>query len=190
MTEPGQQVDAFGRPVPAPEPSAAPQSLLVARWLWIGSVLIGVVQAFIQLADRSRLISELRAVNPELSQQDLDSAANGGIMFALLLKALILMVYVMLTRRMLEGRNWSRIVLTVFGGFGVFNAFITVLTVAAFGTALVHELTGVAITWVEVLFALVVAAVEVAAIVFMFRPDANRFIREAGERFRLAKLRR
>ncbi|MBF6508016.1 hypothetical protein IU422_09695 [Nocardia farcinica] len=186
MTEPGQRVDAFGRPTPEPEPQV-PQSLLVARWLWIGSVLIGVVQSFIQLADRSGLITKLRQLNPDLGQQELDAAANSSIMFAFLLKALILMVYVVLTKRMLEGRNWSRVVLTVFGGFGAFNALITVLTVSVVGTAMVHQITGFAISWVEVLFALVVAAVEVTAIVFMFRPDANRYIREAGARLRLGR---
>ncbi|MER7012299.1 hypothetical protein ABT324_12825 [Saccharopolyspora sp. NPDC000359] len=185
MTDPGQHIDAFGRPKPEPEPKV-PQSLLVARWLWIGTVLIGIVQAFVQLADRTRLITELRQLNPELSQQELDAAANSGIMFALLLKALLLMVYVMLTKRLLEGRNWSRVVLTVFGGFGVFNALITVLTVGVFGTAMIQELTGIGVSWFDALFSLVVAGIEVAAIVFMFRSDANRYIRESGQRFRAA----
>ncbi|GAA4620941.1 hypothetical protein [Saccharopolyspora hordei] len=184
MTDPGQRVDAFGRPVPeqGPQGPQVPQSLLTARWLWIGSVLIGIVQAFVQLADRARLIDELRRVDPNLTQTQLDAAANSGIMFTFLLKALILMVYVVLTKRVLEGRNWARVLLTVFGGFGVFNALVTLLTVGVFGPAVVQQLTGVSITWVEVLFSLVVAAVEVAAIVFTFRPDANRYVREAAPR--------
>ncbi|MGW1677178.1 hypothetical protein [Saccharopolyspora sp. NPDC002376] len=190
MTDLGQRMDAFGRPVPEPESPQAPQSLLMARWLWIGSVLIGGVQAFIQLLDRPRLIEELRAVDPSMGQMELDTAANSGIMFAFLLKALILMVYLMLTRRMLEGRNWSRIVLTVVGGFGVFNALITLLGVAVFGTAMINELTPITITWVDVLFTALVAVVEAAAIVFMFRPDGNRFIREMGPRLRQGRAAR
>lgn len=181
MTDLGQRVDAFGRPVPEPAPTA-PQSLLVARWLWIGSVLIGVVQAFIQLVDRPRLIAELRQLQPGMSQLDLEAAANSGIMFTFLLKAMILLLYVMLSRRMLEGRNWARIVLTVFGGFGIFNAVITVLTVSLVGPALIRELSGVAITGVDVVFSLVVMAVEIAAIVFMYRPDSNGFFQAVRNR--------
>ncbi|MDA3628079.1 hypothetical protein OU415_21780 [Saccharopolyspora sp. WRP15-2] len=190
MTDLGQRVDAFGRPVPEPGPPQAPQSLLVARWLWIGSVLIGGVQSFIQLLDRSRLIEELRALDPNMGQMELDAAANSMIMFAFLLKALVLMVYLMLTRRMLEGRNWSRVVLTVFGGFGVFNALITLLGVAVFGIALINEITPVTITRVDVVFTALVAVVEAAAIVFMYRPDGNRFIRAMGPRLRQGRVAR
>ncbi|QIZ34916.1 hypothetical protein [Saccharopolyspora sp. ASAGF58] len=174
MTDLEQQVDAFGRPVPEPAPTP-PQALLVARWLWIGSVLIGVVQAFIQLLDRPQLIDKLRQLQPDMSQLDLEAAANSGIMFTFLLKAMILLLYVMLSRRMLEGRNWARIVLTVFGGFGIINALITVLTVSLVGSALIRQLTGVAVNGVDVVFSLVVMLVEIAAIVFMYRPDSNRF---------------
>ncbi|MGP4015194.1 hypothetical protein [Saccharopolyspora sp. 5N708] len=183
MTELGRQVDAFGRPVPEQEPTV-PQSLLLARWLWIGAVLIGVVQAFIQFVDRPRLIAELRQLQPQMSQQDLDAAANSGIMFTFLLKAMILMVYLLLAKRMLEGRNWARVVLTVFGGFGVFNALITVLMVSVVGPAVVRELSGVAITGMDAVFALLVMVVEVAAIVFMYRPESNLFFRAARNRRR------
>lgn len=156
----------------------------MARWLWIGSVLVGVVQAFIQLVDRARLIAELRQLDPNLTQQDLEAAANSGIMFTFLLKAAILMVYVLLAKRMLEGRNWARVVLTVFGGFGVFNALATVLVVAVVGGALIRELSGVAITGADVVFSVVVMLIEIAAIVFMYRPESNRFFQAARNRRR------
>jgi hypothetical protein len=178
MTDVEQRVDAFGRPVPPPEPEQPPKALQIARWLWVASVLVGVVQAFVQLLDRQRLISELRQLQPEMTQTDLDAAANSGIMFTFMFKALTLMVYVLLSRRMLEARNWARITLTVFGGFGVFNAVITVLTVSLIGPALIKQLTGMTVSGVDVVFAVLVAAVEVAAIAFMYRPEANRFIRE------------
>ncbi|TDC94082.1 hypothetical protein E1161_08750 [Saccharopolyspora aridisoli] len=183
MTDLEQRVDAFGRPVPPPEPPEPPQALQTARWLWIGAVLVGVVQAFVQLLDRQRLIGELRQLQPEMTQTDLDAAANSGIMFTFMFKALTLMVYVLLCKRMLEGRNWGRITLAVFGGFGVFNAVITVLTVSLVGPALIKQLTGMTVSGVDVVFAVLVAAVEVAAIVFMYRPEANRFFRES-RRFR------
>lgn len=179
MTDLEQRVDAFGRPVPPPETPQPPKALQTARWLWVGAVLVGVVQAFVQLFDRQRLIGELRQLQPEMTQTDLDAAANSGIMFTFMFKALTLMVYVLLCKRMLEGRNWGRVTLTVFGGFGVFNAVITVLTVSLVGPALIKQLTGMTVSGVDVVFAVLVAAVEVAAIVFMYRPEANRFFRES-----------
>lgn len=178
MNDLGRRVDAFGRPVPEPEQPSAPQSLLVARWLWIGSVLIGFVQAFIQLVDRPALIAELRRLEPTLTQQDLDAAANSGILFTFLLKGMILLIFVLLARRMLEGRNWARIVLTVFGGFGICNALLTVLVVSVVDSRLIQELTGTAITGADVAFSVVVMAVEVVAIVFMYRAESNRFFRD------------
>lgn len=178
MTDLEQRVDAFGRPVQPPEPPQPPKALQIARWLWVGAVLVGVVQAFIELLDRERLIRELRQLQPEMTQTDLDAAANSGIMFTFMFKALTLMVYVLLSRRMLEGRNWARVTLTVFGGFGVFNAVITVLTVSLVGQELIERLTGTTVSGLDVVFAVLVAAVEIVAIVFMYRPEANRFLRE------------
>lgn len=178
MTDLEQRVDAFGRPVQPPEPPQPPKALQIARWLWVGAVLVGVVQAFIELLDRERLIRELRQLQPEMTQADLDAAANSGIMFTFMFKALTLMVYVLLSRRMLEGRNWARVTLTVFGGFGVFNAVITVLTVSLVGQELIERLTGTTVSGLDVVFAVLVAVVEIVAIVFMYRPEANRFLRE------------
>ncbi|RRO13068.1 hypothetical protein EIL87_25820 [Saccharopolyspora rhizosphaerae] len=178
MTDVEQRVDAFGRPEQPPEPPQPPQTLQIARWLWIASVLVGVVQAFVQLLDRERLITELRQLQPEMTQTDLDAAANSGIMFTFMFKALTLMVYVLLSRRMLEARQWARVTLTVFGGFGALNAVVTVLTVTLVGPALIKQLTGMTVSGVDVVFAVLVAAVEVAAIVFMYRPESNRYVRE------------
>ncbi|GAB3676102.1 hypothetical protein [Saccharopolyspora tripterygii] len=178
MTDLEQRVDAFGRPVQPPEPPQPPKALLIARWLWVSAVLVGVVQAFIELLDRERLIRELRGLQPEMTQTDLDAAANSGIMFTFMFKALTLMVYVLLSRRMLEGRNWARVTLTVFGGFGVFNAVITVLTVSLVGQDLIERLTGTTVSALDVVFAVLVALVEIAAIVFLYRPESNRFLRE------------
>ena len=178
MTDLEQRVDAFGRPVQPPEPPQPPKALQIARWLWVGAVLVGVVQAFIELLDRERLIRELRQLQPEMTQTDLDAAANSGILFTFMFKALTLMVYVLLSRRMLEGRNWARVTLTVFGGFGVFNAVITVLTVSLVGQELIERLTGTTLSGLDVVFAVLVALVEIVAIVFMYRPEANRYLRE------------
>ena len=181
MTEP--KVDAFGRPVQdEPERPEAPRALHVARWLWIGSVLVGAVQAFVELFDRADLIDQLRAMQPDLDQMQLDELANSTITFTFTIKLLTLLVYFMLSRRMLEGFNWSRVVLTVFGGWGVLSGVLTLALVAAVGPEPLQQLMPVSVSWTDALFGVLVAAVQIAAIVFMFRPEANRFFRDARYR--------
>lgn len=179
----GPKVDAFGRPAQdEPERPEAPRPLHIARWLWIGSVLVGAVQAFVELLDRAGLIDQLRAMQPGLDQTQLDDLANSTITFTFTIKLLTLMVYVMLSRRMLEGANWSRIVLTVFGVWGAVSGALTVALVAAVGPGRLQQVLPVSVSWTDALFGVLVGAVEVAAIVFMFRPEVNRFFADARSR--------
>lgn len=157
---------------------AAPVWLHRARWVWIAAVLVGFIRSFVQLADREALVTQLREEAPELRQDQVDAAASSGILFAVLLSALSLMVYLLLSRRMLEGRNWARIVLTVFGGFNAFSTAVTLLTVITVDRALLVELTGIEVPTSNLVFSAVVMVLQVVAIAFMFHPGSNRYFRE------------
>ena len=179
----GPKVDVFGRPVQEqPERPEAPRPLHIARWLWVGSVLVGAVQAFVELLDRAGLIEQLRTMQPGLDQTQLDDLANSTIMFTFTIKLLTLMVYLMLSRRMLEGANWARIVLTVFGAWGAVSGTLTVALVTVVGPGRLQQVLPVSVSWTDALFGVLVAAVEVAAIAFMFRPAANRFFADVRSR--------
>ncbi len=174
MTEPPQRTDAFGRPV-RETPPTPPRPLLLARRVWIASVLVGFVHSFVKLADRTSLIEELHRIQPQLDQVQLDSAANSGIMFTLVFSLLSLAVYVLLSNRMVQGHNWARVVLTVFGGLSSFFTLISLVTVSMLGSELITRLTGTSPGAVDMGFSAVVMVLEVAALVLMYRPESNRY---------------
>lgn len=156
----------------------APRWLILARRLWIASALVAFLRTMVQFMDRRVLLDDLARMQPELSQNEIDEAANGTILFGLLLAALSLLVYVLLATRMVQGRNWARIVLTVFGGLNVFSTLVLLLVVPAFPEELLRELAGRTISGWELGISVLVMALNVAAIVCMYQRDSNRFIRE------------
>lgn len=155
-----------------------PRVLNIARWLWIAAALIGVVRVYVQLSDRRQLSTELRSALPDVSQTQLDEEINGLIAFNLLYVLALLALYVSLTTRMTQGRNWARVVLTVFGGFGAFGTLGSLLLMSQLGQAELMRLTQVRLEPSDLVFGVLVTAVEVAALVLMFLPASNRFFQE------------
>lgn len=160
-----------GAPVP-------PQWVQRARWLWIASVVVWFARTLAQLGDRRMLIDQLREVQPELSQSEVDAAANTGILFALLLGLLIAAGLVLLANRMVQGRNWARIVILVLAAFSVISTLLTL-----FGLAVLGSSVGVQVDALNVVLGLVVGVLDAAVLVLLLRPEANRFFREATRWF-------
>ncbi|QUH05288.1 hypothetical protein HUO13_34960 [Saccharopolyspora erythraea] len=174
---PVSQVDAFGRPV-EPKTPTPPRWLLLARRLWVAGVLVGFAGSFVRLSDRSALVADLRQHSPELRQDQVDSAVTSGIASSLMMSALSLLVYVMLSTRMVQGRNWARIVLTVLGGLNALGTAMLLLLIGALGFDMVNRLAGGTFTGVDIAFSVVIMFVNLAAIVLMFHPECNAYFRE------------
>ena len=173
-----QQQDAFGNQAGNSEKPTVPRPLLLARVLWIVGVVVGMVRSYVQLSDRERLIDQLSEAAPELTQTQVDAAANSGIMFTLLFSLLSLAVFVLLSQRMVQGRNWARVVLTVLGGFNLFGTLVTLVAFLALGRQGVMELAGVQLGVWELVFGVAIMGINAAAIVMMYQPESNRFFRE------------
>lgn len=167
------------RAVPQP-----PRPLLLSRWFWIASTLVGAVHSLVQVADRRALLARIQDIAPELSQSELDTAANGEVLFALLSSALTFACYLLVSNRMVQGRKWARVVLAILGGLNALGVVLTVALVGALGTSLVHQLTGVLIRPTDLVFACAGAVVGVVALVLMFQRDANRYFREVPRHVR------
>lgn len=178
MTDPGQ-VDPFGRRVPDPEVTV-PRDLQLARWLWIGGSVVGLVRSVVQLSNRALLVSELRQMQPQLTQEQIDSATNSGIMFTLVFSLAILALYVALANLVVRGRNWARVVITVLGALSVLGTVVSL----ALGPAATAQLTGVSVSPLDLVFSGVVAAADIATLVFLYRPQSNRFFRDIADRRR------
>ncbi|RCW46896.1 hypothetical protein DFQ14_101236 [Halopolyspora algeriensis] len=160
-----------------------PQWVQLAWWLWLASVVVGLVRTVVQLSDRRMLIDRLRQVQPELSQSEVDAAANTGIMFALLLGLLIAGAFVLLANRMAQGRNWARIVILVFAAFNVVSTVFTLFGLAVLGSTVTVQDTTVQVDAWNIVFSLVIGALDAAVLVLLLRPDVNTFFREARRRF-------
>jgi hypothetical protein len=171
-------VDAFGRKIPAADP-AAPRPLQVARWLWIASTGTGLARSFVQLGDRETLIRELHREAPELSQDQLDSAASSGILFTLLLSFVVFGLYVMLANRMIQGRQWARVVMTVLASISVVGTLFTLIGIAAVGPETITRITGVRVDMLDVAFSAVLVVLDSAALALLYQPASNRFFRDA-----------
>ncbi|MFB9428974.1 hypothetical protein [Streptoalloteichus tenebrarius] len=171
-------------PPPVPEPPPAPRPLVVARWLWISSALLGAVRSVVKLADRNRLVDELRRIDPKLGQDQLDQAASGGVAFGLLLALALLGLYVALANRMARGWNPARVVLAVLGGLGLLGGLVGL---AGVSVGLAGAL-GVRVGVFDVVVAVVSLGLDGAALVLMFLPRVNGWFAHVGHvrRARLA----
>ncbi|MER5265867.1 hypothetical protein ABTZ99_27660 [Actinosynnema sp. NPDC002837] len=164
--------NALNRPTPPKPPKPTPPKLVdIARWLFILSAAVGVVRFMVQLADREMLIRELRVQQPNLSQDDLDAAATGGIVFGLVIAVGLILVYTLLANRMAGGRNWARIVLTVIAGVGIFLGVVR-LVAAASGFAAAF---GLAVSGVDLAFGVVTMLIDAAAVVLMYQSSVSRY---------------
>ena len=172
MTQANGRADTSGVEENKPQP---PRFLLISRMLWIVAALVSALRTIWQLADREALIDVLHKAQPDLPQDQIDAAANSGILFALLLQALILLVVVRLTNRLLQGRNWVRVVLSIYGAGYVVLTLLSVLTLAALGSDAVEQLTAQPLTLSQVLFSVVIMLLEAAAVVLLFHPSVNRY---------------
>ncbi|GAA3889436.1 hypothetical protein GCM10022243_62800 [Saccharothrix violaceirubra] len=148
-----------------------PRVLEISRLLWVASALVGMLRFVVQLADRDMLIDELLRQNPGLGQDEIDLTVNGSIVVGLLFGGLLVLVYALLSRRMLSGRNWARVVLTVFGAIGVFVGLGRSLLVVSGAAAA----AGVAVTAVDVVAGLVTAALDGTAAVLMYRSASSAY---------------
>ena len=176
MTHP-QHPDRVGGPGdgPAAERPPLPNPLNIARWLWIAAAVLGLVRAYVRLSDRRALATELRAALPDLSQTQIDEQINALIMFNLLYLLAVLALYASLSLRMTQGKNWARVVLTVFAGFGAFGTLGTLLLMSSIGRAELLRITQVRVETTDVVFGVLVTAVELVALVLMYLPETNRY---------------
>ncbi|MCE6995869.1 hypothetical protein LZG04_13815 [Saccharothrix sp. S26] len=161
-------------PARAKPPRPTPPKLVdIARWLFILSAALGMVRFVVELADREMLIRELRAQQPTLSQDELDAAATGGIVFGLLIGVGMVLVYTVLANRMAAGQNWARIVLTVIAAGGIFLGVVRlVAAVSGFAAAF-----GLVVSGVDLAFGVVTMLIDATAVALVYQTSVSRYFR-------------
>jgi hypothetical protein len=161
LFEPGGQ-----SAVPGSLPAAArpPKQLQASFWLWLVAVAAGLF--------------ETTLVVIESTAGEAGSAAAVAVGVTVRLLAFTALVY--LAVRLRRGRNWARIALAVlYGGLGTLSLVIGPVTWLAEGGSLADATAAADLGYV--LFAasrLVHLAAIIAALILMFHPGANAYIRE------------
>jgi hypothetical protein len=160
-----------------------PRYVDLARWLWIAGAVVGFARSLVELSDRSALVSALRRMAPQLSQEQVDSATNIGILSTVVGSLAILALYIAIATRMARGRQWARVVIALLGGLKVFSTVLAVAGGRMLGSAGATQAAAIDIpvTPVDVVFSVVVVVVNIATLVLLFHPASNRFFRESAK---------
>jgi hypothetical protein len=156
---PGQS--AMSRSVPAA--GRSPRQLRASFWLWLLAVAAGLFETTLVVVDATA--------------GQVGSAAGVAVGVGVRLLAFTGLVY--LAALMRQGRNWARIVLAaLYGGFGTLSLVSGPVTWLADGGSVTDAMASADLA--AVLFAgsrLVHLGAVIAALILMFHPAANAYIR-------------
>jgi len=170
-------------PPPMPQPGdhgplTRPKGVESAFHAVLASAAISAIGTVVTvLLDRgmlTRLITDMMADLPADQRMSVPATVSGfqvilGFSIALFAGLLLLFAYKMRT-----GRNWARVLLTVYTAFGVWT-FLTAM--ASSGAEL------------ELMWSLAEVAFGVTAVVYMFRPESTRYFTEYKQRRLRSRLR-
>jgi hypothetical protein len=158
-------------PPPAEEPIVRPKAIDSAFQAVLVAIAISALgTVFTFLLDKTQLtsmVTDMRATLPP--EQRLSVSTMVGIMQATLGFSILIFVglFVLFAVKMRAGRNWARILLTIYAALGVMSF-----------------LSGVASSGPELglMWSLADVAFAVTAVVYMFRPESTKYFLETKER--------
>ena len=157
---PGQNAVSWSLPAAARPPT----QLRASFWLWLIAVVAGLFETTLVVIDATA--------------GEVGSAAEVAVGISIRLLAFTGLVYLAVQLR--QGKNWARIALMVlYGGFGTVSLVIGPASWLAEGGSLADAVEAADLG--SVLFAasrLVHLAAIIAALILMFQPAANAYIRE------------
>lgn len=102
---------------------ARPKEVEISFWLWIATLVLGVVGVVITYSRinqiRAEAINRTLTQNPSVDQSMIDSAMTTAFVTGIVVVLLVVAAEFVFVLLMRGGRNWARIVLAVLGGVGV-----------------------------------------------------------------------
>ncbi len=165
---PGGGMPGYPTQASLPPPPPRPTTVTAAFWLWMlaaaASVLSGILLFTSDTWDEALAAA---GVETSLSEATTRALVNGVRTVAIVFMLIFVALYVFFAVKMLLGRNWARIVLTVVGGLTIVSRFSATSSVTVNGHVY-NPASSQAIGWVQ-------AACAVAAIIAMFLTASNRY---------------
>lgn len=172
-TDSGTLLGMTNYPPPPPvDPAASrpepPQSVLTAVRLMYAGAVLSLLSFVVSLFTMGDVREQIRQADTQnvMTDAQVDAAASLGIAFAVVLGLVGAGLWFWMARANLKGRNWARILATVFFGLNTF-ALLGSFSQNTGGSALTLVFT--VGTWL----------VGLGAVVFMFRPESKPFYQPA-----------
>lgn len=156
-----------------------PRQVDLARWLWIASAVVGFAGSLIVLSDRSALVSALRKTAPQMPQQQVDKLTNIDILSTIISSLAVLALFVALATRMVRGRQWARMVISVLSMLSLVVGAGTLVPAGDRAPAIDSPMAPV-----DMVLTVVLAAMYLAVLVLLFHPVSNRFFRDCAKAHR------
>jgi magnesium-transporting ATPase (P-type) len=147
----GEQLDDGKIPVP--------NNVVIAFFTWIATAVISLVDLALHFPDKQRLVTAAKQMDSAgLSQQQLQEVANIAVVVTVVVSVVFALLYVFFAWKMRGGRNWARVVLTVF-------TLLQVVVAVGAGAG----------GWVAL-------AISCLAVVAMFTPTSNAYFTAVASR--------
>ncbi len=145
--------------------SSAPREVDVSFWLWVATVVFGVLSTLLLLVNfeamRTLALDVARQTNPSVEAAAAQDVMTLGLIIGLAIGFVFNVAQLVLALLMRKGRNWARVVLTVPTVLSVLLLLLSLPT-SGFNRAA----------------AIVQTLLVVAATLFMFLPAANPWFRK------------
>ncbi|HET9256033.1 MAG TPA: hypothetical protein VFO16_12640 [Pseudonocardiaceae bacterium] len=156
--------------VPPLRAESRPGEVGVSFWLWISAVVLGAlgfVVSSLQVREiRDQAIQQMLSQRPEMDPATFERIMTIVIGVFFLIRLLFLVLETVFAFLMRGGRDWARIVLTVFGAMTIAGELISLPSTRG----------------LELVLGLIQLALVIGAIVYMYLPAANTWFqpRPAG----------
>jgi uncharacterized membrane protein (UPF0136 family) len=144
---------------PTEPPPTPPQDVDRASKILYGLAGLGILNTLLSFTMKAQIRDAIRDRYPDYTADELDSTVNAFLGIAVVVGIVFALIYVLLARKVLQGRNWARIVATILLAFNALN----LLSVGQPQPALLRALGVIA------------ALAAIAALVFLWRRQASEF---------------
>jgi hypothetical protein len=91
-----------------------PSTIIAAFFGFLASTVSAIAGGLLILSSRAEIAATLRNANPTMSPEQVDRATLLAQAIPVAIAAVIALVYLWLSFKLKAGRNWARVILTVF----------------------------------------------------------------------------
>ncbi len=156
-----------------PEPTR-PTTVSYSFWCWIATTVAGLANLILTLTSPVWALAIEAAARESSTRNPIDVTALVNVLKVIVVIVFLISmaIYLLFAFKMRAGRNWARIVLTVFGALSLLFVVTPTSRSVTVGTQTFEASQGQWVGWLT-------AALVVAGIVLMYLAPSNKFFAEA-----------